>query len=391
MDIKVKIEAQLWDTFLGTNLTANTVKDSANILYGDGRYVLRKNPIGTFFSRVESLTLPGVPKGPGPSFSFALPKIPKEILAQQVSFYRGIMGTMQESEAFSFVFWDLQKKEYFVYVPFQIGCKGRVKWDQPNLRTLYPADRYIEVISGHSHNTMHATFSAVDDKDENSEQLYMVLGTLHKEVPSFSIRACLMGNKIPSQLLNSIFNITEEEFNAEVGGWRNLHPKEWETQIKPMDRSERATFTDKEGKQITLNFGNAGTRTKFFDFNDFLKGKKAKNRGELSDKEARGRISRLMKAFLREVADPDNDLEIELGTFLTQLAEVDSSSVESAISDFVEDSMLAVQYNDMFPLDKDDTDDFIPKGYPDHFKEWPTQEHASMTQEEWDFFYDRKG
>jgi len=296
------------------------------------------------------------------------------------------MGMMRESEAFSFVFWDIEKKRYFVYVPFQIGCKGRVKWNQPDLRTLYPADRYIEVISGHSHNTMHATFSSVDDKDENGEQLYMVLGNLDNKVPSFSIRACLMGRKIPNQPLSSIFDMTDEEFRNEVGEWRDIHPKEWETQIKPMDRTEQSTFTDKDGKQITLNFGQGNSRTKPIDFKDFQASRKGSDVRWISDKEARGRISRLMKGFLRDLVNPTSDLETELGLFLTGLLNLDSLDVQSALESFLDEWSFKTQYQDnLFPFGWGEE---IPAQHS-RFKEWPSLERIAE-QEELDFFYNGK-
>ena len=126
VDLKALVEAQIWDTVFGKDLeTLNPTKGSVNVLYGNGRYVRRTNPIGTFFGCVDRVLIPGLPQGPEPSFSFGLPKIPKEILAQQISFYRGIMDEMKEAEAASLVFYDLKEKRYFIHVKISDGKNVR--------------------------------------------------------------------------------------------------------------------------------------------------------------------------------------------------------------------------------------------------------------------------
>ena len=196
---------------------------------------------------------------------------------------------------------------------------------------------------------------------------------------SFSIRACLMGNKIPSQPLISVFDITEEEFKDEVGKWRDLHPKEWESQIKPMDQTEQSTFTDKDGKQITLKFGRPKLKwpTGTVDFKSFKAGKK---KDQFSDRQARGRISRLVKGLLVDLVDPETDLETEVGMFLTSLLGLESVEVQSALEHFFDEWTFKAQYEDhVF-------------GYGDEgtsLREWPSLQRVAE-QEELDFFYNGK-
>jgi PRTRC genetic system protein A len=189
------------------------------------------NEIGTFIRQKNKGEIPALEYGPPASFEFALPKIPKKIMALQVSFYREIMKAHQRAEAFSIIMFNKETQEYFLHIPIQKVSKGGVHYNQVDLRTLFPSEKYIEVMSCHSHNDMAAFFSGTDDKDEQGDMLYMVHGTLHNPVPTFRIRANLQGLQCCFVDFNKLFEMTEAEFTQESPSWVGLHPEEWMKQI----------------------------------------------------------------------------------------------------------------------------------------------------------------
>ena len=49
----------------------------------------------------------------------------------------------------------------------------------------------------HSHNSMKAVFSAIDDQDERSTRLYLVIGRLDRFFPEISARISCGGSFVP--------------------------------------------------------------------------------------------------------------------------------------------------------------------------------------------------
>ena len=56
----------------------------------------------------------------------------------------------------------------------------------------YP-EHMIHVMDIHSHNTMPAKFSIIDDDDEKATRLYAVVGRLDKVFPDITVRASCAG------------------------------------------------------------------------------------------------------------------------------------------------------------------------------------------------------
>lgn len=87
--------------------------------------------------------------------------IPLELLQKIISFFRCYMGENQEFEALAHILWDKEMREFTVHVPRQSASKARIdadlSWDMP------PEERYVHYADIHSHNSMEAKFSPVDD------------------------------------------------------------------------------------------------------------------------------------------------------------------------------------------------------------------------------------
>lgn len=188
---------------------------------GDGRvYELRKNELGEFIAPKDSvIDLGSVRAG----FTPALPLIPMELLAQIISFFRCCMTGPEEFEALAHIFWDKQEQEFVVRIPEQTVTKAHI--DAKLNRDDLPEERYLHYIDIHSHNSMEAKFSPVDDEDERATRIYIVVGRLDKFFPDITVRMSCGGTYLtlpPGCVL--------ESFGA-------VFPAEWRTQVKLLRRS----------------------------------------------------------------------------------------------------------------------------------------------------------
>ncbi len=226
---------------------------SSLIIFGDGEYLLRENPIGRFFRKISTKETPSLKDGPDPSFSFSLPKIDPAILQKQVSFYREVMKKYSNSEAYTLILWDKVESKYIVICPEQQVSGATVKY-QLDMEE-YPSSRYIQVVSCHSHNSMNAFFSGTDDNDEQADMLYMVFGKLDTPEPEFKIRANLKGKEICKLNLEDIFSISLEEYSNLVRYWFGTKhfPEDWLNNVVVLKRSLHSlrNFGSKYGKVPT--------------------------------------------------------------------------------------------------------------------------------------------
>jgi len=187
----------------------------------DGRvYELRKNELGEFIAPKDCvIDLESVRAG----FTPALPLVPMELLAQIISFFRCCMTGPEEFEALAHILWDKQEQEFVVRVPEQTVTKAHI--DAKLNRDDLPEERYLHYIDIHSHNSMEAKFSPVDDEDERATRIYIVVGRLDKFFPDITVRMSCGGTYLtlpPGCVL--------ESFGA-------AFPAEWRTQVKLLRRS----------------------------------------------------------------------------------------------------------------------------------------------------------
>lgn len=87
------------------------------------------------------------------------------------------------------------------------------------LSEKFVSERYIHYMDIHSHNTMSAFFSPVDDHDEKATRLYTVVGRLDKCVPEIKTRIS-NGGKFLEIDPAEVFEFTGGSF-----------PKEWKKQV----------------------------------------------------------------------------------------------------------------------------------------------------------------
>ena len=192
----------------------------------DGRvYQMRKTPVGTFTAQAGNL--PEFPEVK-PGFQMGLPKIPMHLLMFIWDFFAKL-SERYELEALVHILYDMHSKEYTVRVPKQKLTHVSV---DSMLDEEYP-DHLIHVMDIHSHNTMPAKFSAVDDADEKPTRLYAVMGMLHRAFPDICVRASCAGHFIPVDPID-VFDTKATNFP---------HPSIWDEQIDLPDPEELSSMT----------------------------------------------------------------------------------------------------------------------------------------------------
>jgi hypothetical protein len=149
----------------------------------DGKvYEIRNTEMGKFITpTVGSEMLSNVRAG----FIPALPPIPMNTMVKIVSFFRYYMKNDIENEVLLNVYWDKDFQEFHIDAPEQMVTKASVK---SRVNDFYSGDRFIHYMDIHSHNSMKAYFSAVDDNDEKATRLYTVIGNLHHYFPDVRTR-----------------------------------------------------------------------------------------------------------------------------------------------------------------------------------------------------------
>jgi len=149
----------------------------------DGKvYEIRNTDIGRFTTPAGKCdSLDDVKAG----FLRTLPLIPAEMMFKIISFFRYFMSLGSEQEALVNIYWDKCNPGFFIDVPKQIVSKASVDSEISNDLS---DDRFIHYMDIHSHNSMKASFSSIDDRDERATRLYTVIGNLDKYLPDIKTR-----------------------------------------------------------------------------------------------------------------------------------------------------------------------------------------------------------
>ncbi len=149
----------------------------------DGKvYEIRNTEMGKFITPVTDCNmLSEVQAG----FTPALPLIPAKLLMQVFTFFYHFAQCGNGKEALVNIYWDKQNQRFIADVPEQLVSKVSV---DSKMSEKFADDRYIHYMDIHSHNTMAAFFSPIDDHDEKATRLYTVIGKLNKGKPEIKTR-----------------------------------------------------------------------------------------------------------------------------------------------------------------------------------------------------------
>ena len=151
----------------------------------DGKvYETRKTLFGRFTTPVVGCELLSDVKA-GFIPAEGIPRIPMDLTMKIISFFRHYTCFGDGNEALVNIYWDSHSEEFLVDTPTQIVSKTSV-YSKENLD--YTDDRFIHFMDIHSHNSMQAFFSHIDDEDEKATRLYTVIGRLDSYFPEIKTR-----------------------------------------------------------------------------------------------------------------------------------------------------------------------------------------------------------
>ena len=149
----------------------------------DGKvYEIRNTDMGKFITPVTGCELLSEVRA---GFIPALPLIPAELILQVFAFFRHFAYHDGKNEALINIYWDRVLQKFVADAPEQIVTEVSVN---SLVSEDFTNEQYIHYMDIHSHNTMSAFFSSVDDYDEKSTRIYTVIGKLNECVPEIKMR-----------------------------------------------------------------------------------------------------------------------------------------------------------------------------------------------------------
>lgn len=184
------------------------------VMRGDGIWEVRLNQVGIFCVKRCDAKFPGFPKET--NVPFYVPRhgrIPYSLLQEIVFFFKKICDDSKD-EVYMQIFWDPEEKQYYNYCPIQEVSGASVDYKRdPELES-----NHVLVLEIHSHNTMGAYFSSVDDNDEKGDRFYGVVGELNRVKPAMKFSYVCGGTRVIIDPADLFEEAPEEE---------ELFPQEW--------------------------------------------------------------------------------------------------------------------------------------------------------------------
>jgi len=211
----------------------NITKPNTWIIDKSGLYLTVKNRIGEFTAKIDDEGIDDGGLFMKEKWVFYLPKLPTAIFEQIQSFFYDIADKMGNAEAYVQVYWDVREKKYVVHVPVQKVSGGSVQYDKESELYIQDFDRYILVLEIHSHNTMGAFFSTIDDSDEKETRFYGVVGKIKDPTPEYRFRFVVGEKKLSID--------PEHLFEYQKTGY----PAEWKENVKAFGEKTGVDSLDK--------------------------------------------------------------------------------------------------------------------------------------------------
>lgn len=250
----VKPNQELIRSLIGyyTDIPDRVDKPFNYMLGKDGLFSVRNIAVARVVTKLspEGTQLQGIERTLKPGIYLNVPKIPWRIMSQILAFFKEVYN-QHKSEVYASVWWNPEEQQYTVHIPEQRVTGASVHHTQDHDKD----NNLIHVLDIHSHASMAAFFSSVDDSDEQrADRFYGVVGKLDREIPMWKWRMRVDGKFIdihPSLLLEP--NTTEMTITvnmldavsaatAETAGKVTFEvtpkplegdfPKEWMEQIK---------------------------------------------------------------------------------------------------------------------------------------------------------------
>jgi PRTRC genetic system protein A len=192
---KVEMDALLRERFIrsffGMPGYDELIEGNNYVIGADGLYMVRKNRVGLFTTRVAETNgakIPLVGNGEQPVEGFTMTiedRIPHQFLLQTVAFFKEVYEKKKGAEAVVQIFYNAEGKEYFFNIDTQGVSGGKAEMD----RNAELETNHILVADIHSHNHMGAFFSGTDNADEKEARIYGVMGKVNTPWPEMLFRA----------------------------------------------------------------------------------------------------------------------------------------------------------------------------------------------------------
>ncbi len=148
-----------------------------------------------------------------------IPKIPGKFIAQTAAFFKEVYK-LYASEAIVLIYFDEIKKKYKFAAPIQKVSAGTLNYDK-NIQF----EGYTLIGSIHSHGSMGAFHSGVDDNDEQSfDGIHITLGNVSTDNISFTISSSIVINGMRFEIEHSDYIENIKEYNVKTEIKKDIHP-----------------------------------------------------------------------------------------------------------------------------------------------------------------------
>ena len=165
-----------------------------------GTYDVRALPHGTFITLQDKLERGAAPLSL--RFERKLPKIPSELLFEIIEYFKEDLS----NEAMVRVVYNKKEETFSYYKAEGARSKASILYEF-DVDDSYFSPNMVQVMEIHSHNTMPAFFSKIDDRDEAGYPgMFGVVGNLDRQTPSICLRVGNLGIFEPIAL-SDVFDV----------------------------------------------------------------------------------------------------------------------------------------------------------------------------------------
>ena len=201
----------------GKDLLKDYNLDFFNLIFTkNGVYKYLKNEFITLMTKIDEIKYTNIRlkeiEERGTVFDFNLKRIPEEVLVEILDIFKYVVDKT-EDEFMCVVYYDKRNDKYIIDMLEQEVSSASVNFTYSD----YEKDNnYFKVLEIHSHNTMSAFFSGVDDRDEKGKPLvfFGVIGKINNKTNIYNMDYSFRisdGEKFYKVNISDIFDINIKE------------------------------------------------------------------------------------------------------------------------------------------------------------------------------------
>lgn len=221
------------------------------LIASDGFYIKQKQKLFDALTKVTSLsTLADVKEYINPE----IPRIPLGVILAVESFFEKVYDKYK-SEAVVILHRNPENAQWLIDVPEQQVSSASAKYDRKTKRNI---EGYVRIGTIHSHASMGAFHSGVDDADEeNFDGVHITIGNLDKTEKTYSFRLMIVGKSFKIEPMN-ILSTAEFDFPEVPQEWMDkvseykyvtqFYGEEYDYYGEGYFRHYNGAYYDKEGR-----------------------------------------------------------------------------------------------------------------------------------------------